>query len=197
MEKVFVLFMAFALVGGLLSGQGAALGEAILSSGSQAVSLSIALLGAYCLWCGLLEVLRRSGAIAALARLMRPLMRRLFPDVDTKSEAAQWIATNFAANLLGMGNAATPAGLSAMRTLPQDRKPNRASHAMCMFLIINASSLQLIPTTAISMRAAAGSAAPADIMLPTLIATGLATLIGIALALIARKVSDVRQARRG
>jgi spore maturation protein A len=179
-SKAWIFLTVFAAVFGLCTGRGDQMGEAVLSSGSQAVTLCIALTGAYCLWCGLLEILMRSGTIDWLARVMRPLTRFLFPGEERNPKALQWICVNFAANMLGMGNAATPAGIEAMRELKPDG--DRASNAMCMFLIINASSLQLIPTTAISLRSAMGSASPADIILPTIVVTALTTLLGIVLA---------------
>lgn len=179
MNAFWWILIVLCVLYGVASGNGSAMSDALLASGGDAVALGLSLAGAYMLWCGLMEVMQRSGLVAALSRIIKPVFR-LFPGVRPESQAGQAIATNLAANMLGLGNAATPAGIEAvqhMRELhPHGDTP---SDAICMFLVINASSVQLIPTTVISMRAAAGAANPADIILPALIATACSTLFAI------------------
>ena len=139
-------------------------------------SLVIALTGMLCLWSGLMEIARRCRLTEALARLMHPLTRWLFPTVPQGSPAMQAICMNLSANLLGLGNAATPLGLAAMREL-QKLNPHKdsASNAMVTFVAMNTASLQLIPTTCAVLRQQAGSAAPMEI-LPAVWLTGLSSL---------------------
>ena len=129
-----------------------------------------------CLWSGLMEIARRCRLTEALARLLHPLTRRLFPTVPQGSPAMQAICMNLSANLLGLGNAATPLGLAAMREL-QKLNPHKdsASNAMVTFVAMNTASLQLIPTTCAALRQQAGSAAPMEI-LPAVWLTGLSSL---------------------
>lgn len=179
MNGVWMVAVIFALLFALATGRGDAVSAALLESGGSAVTLALSLAGAYALWCGLLGIMEKSGAVAAITRFIRPVFL-LFPGVKSNSPAGEAVATNLAANLLGLGNAATPAGLRAMREMNAlNREPERPSDAMCMFLVINSSSLQLIPTTVMSMRAAAGSASPADIILPTLCATACSTIVAV------------------
>ena len=177
------------IVWGLAAGRAAAVGQAALASGMEAAALSIRLAGGFALWCGMLRILEEAGASGAFARALAPLLKRLFPTLSERSPARAAIAENFAANMLGLGNAATPAGLRAMRLLrEEERVGDAATDAMCMFLVLNASSLQLFPSTVVSLRAAAGSADPASIVLPTLCATAVSTLTGgAACAALARR----------
>ena len=147
-----------------------------LSGCGEAVSLVITLTGMLCLWSGLMEIARRCRLTEALARLLRPLTRWLFPTVPQGSPAMQAICMNLSANLLGLGNAATPWGLAAMREL-QKLNPHKdsASNAMVTFVAMNTASLQLIPTTCAALRQQAGSAAPMEI-LPAVWLTGLSSL---------------------
>ena len=130
----------------------------------------------------LLGVLRESGVTAALAGALRRPLVRLFPFAPGEEQALDDICVNLAADMLGMGGAATPAGLSAMRKMAASgRRDGRASDAMLLFLTLNMCSVQLLPTTMIAIRAQAGAQSPADIVLPTLLATGVQTMTGIIL----------------
>lgn len=181
MNIIWAAMCFVGLVWGMLNGRSAALSEGALSAVVDAVQLSIRLAGGFALWSGMLNILERSGAIHALTRALSPVMNRLFPDVDKDDPARDAMAMNMAANMLGLGNAATPMGLRAMRLLGEGpNKSDIASNAMCMFLVINASSLQLFPSTVVTMRAAAGSMSPASIVLPTLLSTAISTIVGIA-----------------
>lgn len=168
------------LAWGLAQGRGAALTEGALTAVMDAVSLSIRLAGGFALWNGMLAILEKSGALRALTRALSPVLRCLFRGVPADSPAQEAMAMNMAANMLGLGNAATPMGLRAMRLLPREADAARASDAMCMFLVVNASSIQLFPSSVIALRAAAGSAEPASIVLPSLLATTVSTAVGIA-----------------
>ncbi|WP_373044409.1 nucleoside recognition domain-containing protein [Vulgatibacter sp.] len=154
-----------------------------LEGATGAVTLAIGLVGTLALWLGLLRVAEEAGLTEWLARGVRPLMKRLFPDVPPEHPAMTAMVLNVAANALGLGNAATPLGLKAMEEL-QTLNPRRdtATDAMVLFLVINTSSVQLIPATVVAMRAAGGSENPTAIVGPTLLATLISTVIGITVA---------------
>jgi len=161
-----------------------------------AVTLSLGLIGVMSVWLGIMRLAERSGFIHLLARAVRPVMRRLFPDVPAEHPAMGSMVMNIAANMLGLVNAATPLGLRAMRDLEKlNPQPGTATNAMCMFLAINTGSVQLIPITAIAVLASAGSASPYAIVGTTLIATCFSTAAGLAAARFfeRRKIFAVRE----
>ena len=153
--------------------------------GGEAVSLCITMLGIVSLWTGVMEIARKSGLIAGLKKKIAPLIKWLFPDVPPEHPASEYIAINLIANFCGLGWAATPAGLKAMEALAalQDERAGHhvtnASDAMCAFLVINISSIQLIPVNIIAYRAEYGSVNPAAIIIPGIIATTISTLAGV------------------
>lgn len=156
--------------------------NALLTGGSEAISFCLSMAGAYAFFGGLLGVLRESGMTAALARAMRRPMLRLFRFEPGEEKALDDICVNLSADLLGMGGAATPAGLSAMRTMAKAHAPGEPpSDAMLLFLTLNMCSVQLLPTTMIALRATAGAQNPADITLPTLMATGISCAVAVIL----------------
>lgn len=152
--------------------------QGLLDSAGEAVKLCITMAGVMSFWCGILEVGNRSGLIEWLADKMEPILTFLFPDLGKDHPARLPISVNMAANMLGLGMAATPAGLEAMK-LMQEGKQSKATNAMCTFLIINISSLQLVPVTMIAYRSQYGSSDPAAVLGPALIATGCSTLAAI------------------
>ena len=170
---------------GAFHGQLAAVTEGALTSAKEAVTLCITMLGVMTLWTGVLEVGKRAGLIDQLSRRMRPVLRFLFPRLSPESAAAKQISVNMIANILGLGWAATPAGLKAMEELKKveeqrgERPKGVASNEMCTFLIINISSLQLIPINMIAYRSQYGSVNPAAIVGPALAATLLSTVVAV------------------
>lgn len=156
-----------------------------IEGGGEAVSLCITMLGIVSLWTGVMEIARKSGLIAGLKKKTAPLIKWLFPDVPPEHPASEYIAINLIANFCGLGWAATPAGLKAMEALAalQDERAGhhvtKASDAMCAFLVINISSIQLIPVNIIAYRAEYGSVNPAAIIIPGIIATTISTLAGV------------------
>ena len=147
-----------------------------LEAAGDAATLCVALLASYALWMGLMQVWEGCGITRKISRLLRPICRRLF---KTNDEATlQAISGNLSCNLLGLGGAATPYGIEAAKLL--DKSPY-AEYASCMFFALNATSLQLLPTSVVGLRASLGSGAPADIVLPTLLTTAFSTLLGVAL----------------
>ena len=177
----------FFLIGGILTG--AFLGRmdlvtnAVIDGGRNAVELAFTLAGVVAVWSGILKIAEKGGMIDALAEKMEPFLDFLFPEVPRGHAARRYISANFAANFLGLGWAATPAGLLAMEELAKlNGKTGRASNAMCMFLVVNMSSLQLVTVNILAYRAEYGSAAPAEIMGAGIAATLGTTLVGILLA---------------
>lgn len=177
----------FFVIGGIL--MGAFLGRmdavtaAVIHGGKSALELAFTMAGVVAVWSGILKIAERAGMIDALARKLNPMMDFLFPSVPKNHPARQYIAANFAANFLGLAWAATPAGLLAMQELQKlNRETETASAAMCMFLTVNMSSLQLITVNILAYRAQYGSADPAEIVGVGIAATILTTIIGVAAA---------------
>ena len=159
-----------------LTGNLGAVTNQALVSAKEAISLCITMAGAMAFWVGIMRIAERAGMVERIAQRMGGILGFLFPSVPTKSAARTHIATNFVANVLGLGWAATPAGLSAMKELKKlDAQSGRASDAMCDFLILNISSLQLIPVNIIAYRSQYGSVCPAAIVGPAILATLIST----------------------
>lgn len=187
MNAIFCGMLLLGVIGAAWSGQADAAQRALLEGGAEAVSLCLSLAGTYAFFGGLLGVARESGAVAALAAALRRPLMRLFRFRLGEEAALHDISVNLSANLLGMGGAATPAGIAAMRAMAQaGERGAPASDAMILFLVINTSSVQLLPSTMIALRAQMGAAHPADIVLPTLLSTCVSTACGVGLCLALR-----------
>ena len=178
MSAIWTGMAAVSLVCALVTGRGTEMAAAAMEGASAGVELCLSMAGALCLWVGGMEVLRRAGAIGALSRLLRPLLGRLYPEFARDSGVMDAISANVSANLLGLGNAATPLGLDAARRMSR-RSPGVASDALCMLVVCNTASIQLIPTTVAAVRAGAGSAAPFDILPAVWLASALSVTAGI------------------
>ena len=182
MNAVFCMMLLVGVAAAAAQGRLSAAQDALLGGGAEAVAFCMSMAGAYAFFGGLLGVLRESGVTGALANALRRPLFRLFRFAPGEEQALSDISVNLAADMMGMGGAATPAGLSAMRKMAAaGRRDGRASDAMLLFLTLNMCSVQLLPTTMIAIRAQAGAKNPADIVLPTLLATGVQMLTGIAL----------------
>jgi spore maturation protein SpmA len=169
------LLVAGVLIGGF-SGRMREIVEGTVRSAEMAVTLAIGLIGIMSLWLGVMRLAEKSGLIQSIARLLRPILTRLFPDVPTQHPAMGAMLMNIAANMLGLVNAATPLGLRAMKDLESlNRNPGTATNAMCTFLAINTSSVQLIPMTAVAILASAGAANPTAIIGTAFLATACST----------------------
>ena len=164
---------------GLATGRGELVAAAAVEGAQAAVELCVSIAGMLCLWTGVMEVMRRSGLAEGLSRLLRPVLSLLFPQVSGDRGVMDSISSNVSANLLGLGNAATPLGIEAVRRMER-KTPGTASDAMCMLVVCNTASIQLIPTTVASVRAAAGSSSPFDILPAVWLASALSVGVGIA-----------------
>ena len=157
--------------------------KAAMDGAASAVETCIGLLGAMCLWTGIAKVAENSGLTSVFAKLLRPVTKIIFPKLKPGSEALDAIVMNMVANLLGMGNAATPLGIKAMKELDKvNRFRTDASDEMCMFVVVNTASLQLIPATVIALRQTFGSANPAEIVVPTWVCSVCAIAVGVTAA---------------
>lgn len=177
---------------GLLGGTLDAVSAAALSGAASAVTLCLSMAGALCLWTGVMEVMERSGLAAKLARLFRPPLRRFLPQAsrDTKTLAA--VSANVSANLLGLGNAATPLGLKAASRMAKGTG-GVASDELCLLVVLNTASIQLVPATVASLRAAAGCGTPFDILPAVWLTSLLALAAGLGMASLLRRLPRFRK----
>lgn len=165
----------------LVLGKGALLAPAALEGAAGAVELGLSMAGALCLWMGVMEVMQRAGLAEKLAKALRPVLGRLFPDFARERDVMDAIAANVSANLLGLGNAATPLGLEAARRMSRST-PGVAGDSLCMLVVCNTASIQLIPTTVAAVRMAAGCGTPFDILPAVWVTSTLSVLTGITAA---------------
>lgn len=171
----------------LAAGTGEALAGAALEGAASAVKLCLSMAGVLCLWMGVMEIMRRAGMAEGLARFLRPVLGRLFPDFKGDRSVMDPLAANVSANLLGLGNAATPLGLEAARNMSR-KTPGVAGDSLCMLVVCNTASIQLIPTTVAAVRMAAGSTAPFDILPAVWAASAISVSVGICAAKILARV---------
>jgi spore maturation protein A len=180
MGLVWTFLLAAALLAAAASGRVADLTGALADSAGRAVTLSMGLVGVMTLWLGLMRVAEEAGLVALLGRALRPLLRRLFPEVPPEHPALGAMVANLASNLLGLANAATPFGVRAMQELETlNPRPGTATDAQALFCAMNTASLQLVPATVIALRAAAGSRAPAEILGATLLASACGLVVAV------------------
>lgn len=193
MGAVWFLLLAVALAVAAATGKVGAFTTGALEGAANAVTLAIGLVGAMALWLGLLRIAQEAGLIDAIARLVRPVLRRLFPEIPPDHPAMSAMTLNIGANALGLGNAATPLGIKAMEEL-QTLNPRKdvATDAMVLFLAINTSSVQLVPATVVALRASAGAPNPTDVVGPALLTTTISTIVGVAAAKLLAKTRVAR-----
>jgi spore maturation protein A len=180
LNYIWIGLILSSVVIGAFTGRLDAVTEAAFKMAETAVSIAIGLIGVMSLWLGLMRIAEKAGMIEFLARLLKPIFRRLFPEVPDGHPALGSILLNISASWLGLGNAATPMGLKAMEQL-QELNPQKdtASNSQVTFLAINTASITLLPTTIIAVRVSAGSANPAEIIGTTIFASGCATIVAI------------------
>ena len=190
MNYLWAGMLLIGILYGAFQGRMPEITNAALDSAKEAVSLCITLMGAMCFWVGLMKIGEKSGLLKSFAKKMEPLLHFLFPAVKNEPRAKEYIATNMIANVFGLGWAATPAGLKAMSELQKVNTGPKgiASTEMCTFLVINISSLQLIPINMIAYRSQYGSANPTLIVGPAILATFISTLAAVIFCVIAMKL---------
>jgi len=178
-----------AIVVAVFTGNMPALTNAAIESARDAIALCITMLGIMSMWTGLLTIAERAGLIKNLAKKSRPLLRYLFPELGRNHPAHEPIATNFIANILGLGWAATPSGLAAMKELQKDNpEKETATRSMRMFMVINMSSLQLVTISVVAYRMQYGSANPSEIIGPGLVVTMATTVVAVAFCKVLEKI---------
>jgi spore maturation protein A len=183
MNIVWFALIVLAVIVGAILGNMQAVTDAAMESAKTAVELAIGLIGVMALWLGLMRVAEQAGLVGWLAKLLRPVLKRLFPEIPADHPAMGSMVMNIAANMLGLGNSATALGLKAMKDLNDlNIEKESASNSMATFLAINTSSVTIIPATVIAIRVSAGSTAPAEIIGPTIVATAVSTIVGVAAA---------------
>lgn len=177
---IWPIFIIISIIFAIITGNVDKLNSAILNSGSDAVSIIITFLGTMCLWNGIMKIMQETTIINKINNLLYPIMKILFPKIKKGDKAYNEIAMNISANILGLGNAATPLGLKAMESLQEKNKTKDIlSDEMATFIILNTASIQIIPTTIIAIRSSLGAQNPTDIIVPIWIATIIADVTGI------------------
>ena len=172
------IFIIISIVYAIFSGNIENLNNSIFESTESAVNLTLALIGMTCLWCGIMEIASKTKIIEYLSKFLRPIIKKLFSNLDENSYNN--IVMNVIANILGLGNAATPLGLKAMKELQKENKnKEQLSDNMMMLIVLNTASLQIIPTTVIAIRSSLGSSNPTKIIFPVWISTVCAAIVGI------------------
>lgn len=200
LNYLWSLMILIGMVWGAMSGDLDAVTQGLLDSAKEAVTLGLTMLGIMSFWSGILEVGNRAGLMEWLTGKMTPVLSFLFPELPKDHPARRPLAVNMIANMMGVGMAATPAGLEAMKELQRGQKdPHTATDSMCAFLILNISSLQLVPITMVAYRSQYGSKAPAAVLGPALVATACSTLAAVvfcrAVYLLQRRARKIREKR--
>jgi len=183
MNYIFSGMILFGIAVALLCGRMEAVSSALMTECGSAVELVVSLTGSMCLWCGLMKVADHAGLTEKISRLLSPLTRLAFPGLDPQGAAMRAISMNVSANLLGLGNAATPLGISAMKELAKlSPLQGVATNHMAMFVVLNTAALDLLPTTVGLLRLQAGSASPFDILPAVWLASSASVVVGVVLA---------------
>ncbi len=185
---IWPVFIIISIVYSVLIGNIEAINNSIFEVGESTINLVLNLLGTLCLWNGLMKIAEKTSLIKKIAKIVNPLMKALFPEIKRGTETYQAISMNIVSNILGLGNAATPLGLKAMKLMQQENKEKKKlSNSMALFIILNTASIQIIPTTVIAIRTSLGSVEPTRILIPIWGATIGAALAGIISAKILMK----------
>ncbi len=183
LNYIWSFIVVLSIVCSVLLGNTENLSNALINSGASSIELILTMAGIMCLWSGIMNIATDSGFTAFTAKIFSPLLCRVFPKLDKNSEAFKSITMNISANLLGLGNTATPFGLRAMEQLHTlNNKSDEASNEMVVFVVINTASLQLLPTTLASLRQAYGSSAPFEIIVPVWISSACALFTALVIA---------------
>ena len=189
MNYIFYLLIVISIIVGAINGRLSDVVNSILSGAELSVKVSFSLIGIMAFWLGMMEIAKKSGLISFIAKIIKPITKRLFNEIPENSPATGDIAMSFTANAFGLTNAATPIGIKAMEELQKHNKDKKsASNAMCMFLAMNTAGFQLIPATVIAVLISIGYKNPTEIIAPTLLVTTIAFLSALILAKIFEKI---------
>ena len=164
MTYIFTGILLVSILFAAVTGRGAELAAAVPQGAQAGITLAFSIAGSICLWTGIGRLMEHIGATAALSRLLRPILHRLFPGTKTDPELANALSANICANILGLGNAATPMGIRATRRMIDPQRPGLATDQMCRLIVLNTASIQLIPANVAAVRSSLGCATPFDIL---------------------------------
>ena len=185
---IWFILIAIGIIYSILTGNISLINDEIILSGKSAFNLIISMLEVTVLWMGLLKIAETSGLLNKIAKIISPILSKLFPDVPKNHESLDYISSNVAANMMGLGSAATPFGLKAMQSLQNiNINKKEASDAMITFLVLNTSGVTIIPTTVIALRLAYNSINPAEIIITSIIATIISSISGLTLDYLIRR----------
>lgn len=187
MSLFFIIGVLASVLFAVSSGQTEALTAAVSQGAGSAVELCISMAGMLCLWCGVLNVMEQSGLTAALRHMLRPILKKLYPEFADDTEVMDGVSANLAANLMGVGNAATPFGIAAARGMTK-RYGGRAGDGLCTLVVCNTASIQLLPTTVAAIRSGAGCGSPMDILPAVWLTSAGALAVGLLATRVLRRV---------
>lgn len=197
MNYIWAIMILFSFVSAIFNGGMQSLSDAVISGGQSAIDLCISLTGMMCLWGGIMNVAQQSGFTVLISRILSPVFRVLFKNVKKNSDTAQAVSMNVTANLLGLGNAATPLGLEAIKRMQKDNfNKNVATNDMATFVVMNSSAMRIIPTTVAMMRSKYNSLSPMEIMPATWVCTAMSLTVGICVSKILGKILDAKDRRK-
>ena len=180
MNSIWGYLMLFSISIGILNGKTAELTSAILESAESTIDSCLKIFGTIAIWSGIMKIAEKSGLMNSLKSVTYPLVKVLFPELKKESDAINNIALNMTANIIGLGNMATPLGIKAMQELKKEsRNEDKLSKSMVMFLVLNMASIQLIPTTIIGLRMSYGSENPTEVVIPVLVASLISAFLGV------------------
>lgn len=190
MSRIFTVFLGLSVLAALITGQGASLSASVLQGAQAGITVSLSLAGALCLWSGVGGLLDAAGITRRLAALLRPALSRIFPASRQNHSLAGHLSANICANLLGLGNAATPMGIAAARELRSRQDPSRANDELCRLVVLNTASIQLIPANVAALRLSLGCETPFDILPSVWITSLLSAGAGLCATWLLGKVWD-------
>jgi len=195
LNLIWIAMLIIGFIFGIFTGNISSVSSAAFDAAGDAVTFCLGLMGVMCLWCGLVKIAAGAGLMDLFAKLFNPIIKKLFPDISHDKNAVSAIVLNLAADILGLGNAATPLGINACKEIKRAEtnkfgntvryKPTRS---ICLFIILNTVSVQIIPSTVIAIRSAAGSANPSGILLPVWIVSIVTCIVGLTAAKICERL---------
>ena len=188
MSWIFTVLLALSAVSAMFLGNGQALGSACVSGAQNGITLAVSIAGSLCLWTGIGKLMERIGITGLLAKLLRPVLHRLFPSTKTDLPLASSLSANICANFLGLGNAATPMGIQAAKRLVRKDRPGVATNELCRLIVLNTASIQLIPANVAAIRTSLGCNTPFDILPAVWVTSLLSAGAGVAAAFLMGRV---------
>ena len=188
MSWIFCIFAGISCVCAAYTGRGGLLSAAVAQGAQAGITLGISLAGSLCLWTGVGKLLEKIGITKTISRLLSPLLHRLFPDTRSDPVLSQYLSGNICANFLGLGNAATPMGIQAVRRMAEKSVPGQATDQMCRLIVLNTASIQLIPATVAAVRVSLGCVAPYDLLPAVWLTSACSAGVGLIAAFLLGKV---------